>query len=40
MVVEHPSLATVLKTSFDATWERGLTIDQAEGRLATERRSA
>jgi sugar-specific transcriptional regulator TrmB len=40
MVVEHPSLATVLKAAFDATWERGLTIDQAEARLATERQSA
>jgi HTH-type transcriptional regulator, sugar sensing transcriptional regulator len=34
MVVEHPSLASVLRTSFDATWERGLTIDEAERRLA------
>ncbi|MEX1072295.1 MAG: helix-turn-helix domain-containing protein [Chloroflexota bacterium] len=41
MVVEHPSLAKVLKTSFIATWERGLTIDQAEARLADgQRRSA
>lgn len=41
MVVEHPSLATVLKTSFDATWERGLTIEQAERRhRASQRRSA
>ena len=23
MVVEHPSLAGVLKTAFDTTWERG-----------------
>ncbi|HYM52772.1 MAG TPA: helix-turn-helix domain-containing protein [Candidatus Dormibacteraeota bacterium] len=38
MVVEHPSLAKVLKTSFDATWERGLTIDEAEKRLAAGRR--
>ena len=34
MVVEHPSLAMLLKTSFEATWERGLTIDQAEERYA------
>ena len=41
MVVEHPSLAMVLKTSFDATWELGLTIDEAESRLAAkQRRSA
>lgn len=41
MVVEHPSLAMVLKTSFETTWERGLTIDEAEARLAAkQRRSA
>jgi sugar-specific transcriptional regulator TrmB len=41
MVVEHPSLARVLKTSFEATWERGLTIEQAERRrAASKRRSA
>jgi sugar-specific transcriptional regulator TrmB len=40
MVVEHPSLATLLKTSFDATWARGLTIDQAQTRIATQSRSA
>lgn len=41
MVVEHPSLASVLKTSFEATWERGLTMAQAEKRLAArQRRSA
>ena len=34
MVVEHPSLAMLLKTSFEATWERGLTIDQAQERYA------
>jgi sugar-specific transcriptional regulator TrmB len=32
MVVEHPSLAGVLKTAFEATWERGLTMEQAEER--------
>jgi sugar-specific transcriptional regulator TrmB len=40
MVVEHPSLAKVLKTSFEATWERGLTIDQAQSGRSPERRSA
>ena len=29
MVVEHPSLATVLKTAFDAYWAAGLTFEQA-----------
>jgi HTH-type transcriptional regulator, sugar sensing transcriptional regulator len=29
MVVEHPSLAGILKTAFDAVWEQGLTFDQA-----------
>ncbi len=29
MVVEHPSLATVLKTAFNAYWEQGLTFDEA-----------
>ena len=39
MVVEHPSLAGVLKTAFEATWERGLTIEQAEAqrRLSSQR---
>jgi sugar-specific transcriptional regulator TrmB len=32
MVVEHPSLAGILKTAFEATWERGLTIEEAEAR--------
>ncbi|HET6745860.1 MAG TPA: helix-turn-helix domain-containing protein [Candidatus Limnocylindria bacterium] len=41
MVVEHPSLAMVLKASFEATWAQGLTIDQAEKRFAaSKRRSA
>jgi sugar-specific transcriptional regulator TrmB len=41
MVVEHPSLAQVLKTSFDAYWERGLTLRQAEASLSgNKRRSA
>ena len=29
MVVEHPSLAGVLKIAFDAVWEQGLTFDEA-----------
>ncbi len=29
VVVEHPSLAKVLKTAFDAVWSQGLTFDQA-----------
>ena len=38
MVVEHPSLAGVLKTAFDTTWERGLTFDEAYDRLAARRK--
>lgn len=30
MVVEHKSLALVLKTAFNAIWETGLTFDQAQ----------
>jgi sugar-specific transcriptional regulator TrmB len=30
MVVEHPSLASVLKAAFEAWWVQGLTIDEAE----------
>jgi hypothetical protein len=30
MVVEHPSLAAILKTAFDATWDRGMTLEEAE----------
>jgi sugar-specific transcriptional regulator TrmB len=33
MVVEHPSLAAILKTAFEATWARGLAIDDAERRF-------
>jgi sugar-specific transcriptional regulator TrmB len=41
MVVEHPSLASVLKTAFDTYWQRGLTLEQAEKTLAVRgRRSA
>lgn len=30
MVVEHPSLALVLKAAFEATWQRGVTLQEAE----------
>jgi sugar-specific transcriptional regulator TrmB len=33
VVVEHTSLARVLKTAFDAIWDAGLTFDQAYDRL-------
>ncbi len=33
MVVEHPALAIVLKTAFDAYWAQGLTFEQAGARL-------
>ena len=32
MVVEHPSLARVLTTAFDAYWAQGLTFEQAGAR--------
>jgi sugar-specific transcriptional regulator TrmB len=37
MVVEHPSLASVLKTAFQSIWEAGLTFEQAYDRLFTRR---
>jgi sugar-specific transcriptional regulator TrmB len=41
MVVEHPSLARVLKFAFEAVWERGLTFDEAYARhMRRKRRSA
>jgi HTH-type transcriptional regulator, sugar sensing transcriptional regulator len=41
MVVEHPSLAAVLKAAFESYWDRGLTIEQAErAHGAPRRRSA
>ena len=33
VVVEHQSLAKVLKTAFNAIWETGLTFDQAHDLL-------
>ena len=35
VVVEHPALAKVLKTAFDAIWETGLTFDQANELLSS-----
>jgi sugar-specific transcriptional regulator TrmB len=40
MVVEHPSLAAILKTAFEATWDAGLPIEEAEARHAAQSRSA
>jgi sugar-specific transcriptional regulator TrmB len=40
MVVEHPSLAQVLKTSFEATWARGMTIEQAAAEYAARQRKS
>jgi sugar-specific transcriptional regulator TrmB len=40
MVVEHPSLAIVLKDAFEAVWERGMTIDEAEAHQSRRRKSA
>jgi sugar-specific transcriptional regulator TrmB len=37
VVVEHPDLAKVLKTSFEATWQTGLTFDQAYDKFVTRR---
>jgi len=39
VVVEHPSLAKVLKVAFDAIWSGGLTFDQARDAQASERRA-
>ncbi|MBA2556985.1 MAG: TrmB family transcriptional regulator, partial [Chloroflexi bacterium] len=36
VVVEHPSLAQVLKTAFSTIWDSGLTFDQAYDRLVTQ----
>jgi hypothetical protein len=38
MVVEHPSLAKVLKIAFNTVWEQGLTFDQAYEELVLRRR--
>jgi hypothetical protein len=34
MVVEHPALAMVLKTAFDAYWKQGISFEEARGELA------
>ena len=38
MVVDHPSLAGILKVAFDAVWEQGLTFDEAYDQLVARRR--
>ena len=38
MVVDHPSLAGVLKIAFNAVWEQGLTFDEAYEELVLRRR--
>ena len=38
MVVEHPSLASILKIAFNTVWEQGLTFDQAYDDLVVQRR--
>jgi sugar-specific transcriptional regulator TrmB len=38
MVVEHPSLAGVLKIAFDAVWEQGLSFEQAYEELVLRQR--
>jgi sugar-specific transcriptional regulator TrmB len=38
MVVEHPSLATLLNIAFNTVWEEGLTFDQAYEELVLRRR--
>jgi sugar-specific transcriptional regulator TrmB len=40
IVVEHPSLAGLLKIAFEAVWETGLTFEEASERLAAQRKSA
>ncbi|MGH2358674.1 MAG: TrmB family transcriptional regulator [Candidatus Limnocylindria bacterium] len=37
VVVEHPSLARVLKVAFESTWSTGLTFDEAYDRFVTRR---
>ena len=34
VVVEHPSLAAILKIAFNAVWEQGLTFEQAYDEVA------
>ena len=39
MVVEHPSLAGVLKIAFNTVWEQGLTFEQGYAEFVTEQRN-
>jgi HTH-type transcriptional regulator, sugar sensing transcriptional regulator len=41
VVVEHPSLAKILKVAFESCWERGMTFDEARAHvLGRQRKSA
>jgi hypothetical protein len=40
VVVEHPALANVLKAAFEATWDRGQTLADAERRHAELRKQS
>ncbi len=40
VVVEHQSLAKVLKTAFDAIWETGLTFEEADELVSRQRETA
>jgi HTH-type transcriptional regulator, sugar sensing transcriptional regulator len=40
IVVEHPSLARLLKIAFEAVWTAGLTFDESSARFAQARQSA
>jgi sugar-specific transcriptional regulator TrmB len=40
IVVDHPSLARLLKIAFEAVWETGLTFDEASERFSAERKTA
>ncbi len=40
IVVEHPSLAKLLKIAFEAVWATGLTFEEASERFSRERRTA
>jgi len=40
VVVEHPSLAQLLKLAFNAVWDQGLSFEEAAGQTATARATA
>ena len=40
IVVDHPSLARLLKIAFEAVWQTGLTFDEANERFSKERKTA